>query len=53
MAGEIELVRSDIHELNNPVLINHKSGGPSDVVRINSQSVVHTVTLDDAAVFVR
>ena len=53
MTGEIELMGANIHELNNPVLINHKSRGASDVVRINSQSVMHTVTLDDMAVFVR
>ena len=53
MVGEIELVRSNVHELNNPVLINHKGCGTSDVVRINSKSMMHTVTLDDMAVFVR
>ena len=53
MAGEIELVRANIHEPNNPVLIDYEGCGASDVVRVNSQSMVHAVAFDDIAVFVR
>ncbi len=53
MVGEIELVRANIHEPNNPVLIDYEGRGSSDVVGVNSQSVMHAVALDDITVFVR
>ena len=53
MVREIELMGADIHEPNNPILINHEGCGASDVVRVNSEAMVYTVTLDDVAGFVR
>ena len=53
MTGEIELMRPDIHEPNDPVPIYHEGRGASDVVRINSKSMVYTVTLDNVSIFVR
>ena len=46
-------MRSDVHEPDNPTFVNHKGCGASDVVRVNPKSMVHAVTPDDAAVFVR
>ena len=52
MLGEIKLMQSDIHELNNPSFINHEGCGASNVIRVDSQPMVDTIVLDHFPILV-
>ncbi len=49
---KIELVRTDIHISNNPGFVNHKRCWTRNVVRLQTQPVVNTVTFDNLPCFV-